>query len=99
MSASILPCVVGASLNLQVTSLPRTAAVTLCRGQVAQTRSPTPDPRLVRKNDSHGIVLGPLDLGLSPARGSSRVSVLDQQVRGSYLALGALTECIGPKVR
>lgn len=37
--------------------------------------------------NGHGVVLGASDLGLTPTRGTARVSVLDEQMRGADLAL------------
>lgn len=38
------------------------------------------------EDDGHSIVLGASDLGLAPTRGTARVFVLDEQMRGADLA-------------
>ena len=73
--------------NLQITLLPRTAAVTLARRQIPQPNLPGLDPFLVPAQDIQGLLLGPSDLGLLPTARPAAVAVLDEQMGRSDLAV------------
>lgn len=72
--------------DIQVTSLSRAATVALSSSQVAKTGCAASDSGLMAEDDGHSIVLGASDLGLTPTRGTARVFVLDEQMRGADLA-------------
>lgn len=73
--------------NIQIASLPRAAAITFGGSQVTKAGCAASDSGFVAEDDGHGIVLGASDLGLTPTRGTTRVSVLDEQMRSANLAL------------
>jgi hypothetical protein len=73
--------------NIQIASLPRAAAITLGGSKVTKAGCAASDSGFVAEDDGHGIVLGASDLGLTPTRGTPRVSVLDKQMRCANLAL------------
>lgn len=52
--------------DLQISTLPRRATITLRDRQIAETGGPAPDFALVILHDGHGIVLGPCNLRLTP---------------------------------
>ena len=73
--------------DIQITPLPGAAAITLGGSQVAKAGCAASDPGFMAEDDGHSIVLGASDLGLTPTRGTARVSVLDEQMRCANLSL------------
>jgi len=73
--------------NVQISPLPGAAAIALGGSQVAEAGCAASDPGFMAEDDGHSIVLGASDLGFTPTRGTTRVSVLDEQMRCPDLAL------------
>lgn len=78
--------------NVQVPPLPRAATVRLRHGQITQAGVSRADALLVRGDDGLGLVLGSGDVGLAPAARAPTISMLDQQMSNSDLAL---VRCLG----
>ena len=73
--------------NLQISFLPRTAAITLTRSQVSQPDLPTLNPLLVAPQNIQGLVFGPPNLGLLPTARPPAIAMLDEQMGGSDLPI------------
>jgi len=71
----------------EIASLPRAAAIALSGSEITKAGCAASDSGFVAEDDGHGIILGASDLGLAPTRGTTRVSVLDKQMRCADLAL------------
>lgn len=70
----------------QIASLSGAAAITLGGSQVTKTGCAASDSGFMAEDDGHSLILGASDLSLAPTRGTARVFVLDEQVRGADLA-------------
>lgn len=72
----------------QVTSLAGTTAIRLGNGKIAQSGRPRPDLFLITFEQLYGVLLGPCDVCLSPARGPATAFMLDEEMSSSDLAIG-----------
>lgn len=85
--------------RLQISALPRAAAVRLCGCELRQSSVTVLDSLLVFPNPFLGLVLGPRDLRFPPTGRAAAVGVLDEQMGGADLAAAAETRVRGQHAR